>query len=579
MGTNGGEKLEAAQEAANFYVDVTRDDDGLAVVPYNEDVDPAPFELVVVTGTVRADAETYIDDLTDGGWTSIGDGLLEAVDQRGSSPTGNPRCSFVLLSDGMENADARWSDVITDVVDTGCPVTAIAFGPESDETLMQDIATETGGAFFYNDVYVSTAVSAMAPGALTPAQMALALDDVYEYAEALGEGRQRLLQEGGAVSANNPTAVHEVYVDNTVAEAVFALDWFSKAYARLNLRLVTPDGTVIRHTDKAYTFEDEANGHVGWRWVKPQPELWTLIVDYVGSEIGLVDYQVLVSAHSKVTLHLLLPDRLGSRYYTGNRVPIYAFFSASEPITGAEVKAWVTAPDGTTTLVWLLDDGEHGDGGRDDGLYAGLYTLVNQAEQVYPEGEKDQATPNDEGAYRVRVRARRGDIQREALGGFAVQESPDDNGNRMPDAYEEEYGISNPTDDPDGDSLNNTQEYHHGTNPHDSDTDDGGENDGSEVSWRRDPLNPTDDALEGPDYLEVLPWYEGIVRLRYDVSPTYAAMYFRRISPVVATQSAGPVGPPGEVMGELAMTGAYTDTTTVSGGMSVSYTHLTLPTN
>ncbi|MGD2147157.1 MAG: VWA domain-containing protein, partial [Anaerolineae bacterium] len=444
MGTNGGEKMEAAQEAANFYVDVTRDDDGLGIVPYNEDVDPAPFDLVEVDATVRSDAETYIDDISDGGWTSIGDGLREAVDQRGSSPTGNPRCSFVLLSDGMENADARWADVITDVVDIGCPVTAIAFGPESDETLMQDIATATGGAFFYNDVYVSTAVSAMTPGALTPAQMALALDDVYEYAEGLGEGRQRLLQEEGAVSANSPTAFHQVFVDDTVVEAVFALDWFSKAYARLNLTLVRPDGGVI---GPPYTFEDEANGHVGWRWVKPQPGLWTLIVEYVGSEIGSVDYQVLVSAHSKATLHLLLPDRLGSRYYTGNRVPIYAFFSASEPIAGAEVRARVTAPDGTTTIVPLYDDGEHGDGGRDDGFYAGLYTLVNQADVVYPEGEEDQPTPNDEGAYRVRVRATRGNIQREALGGFSVQESPDNNGNRMPDAYEEEYGISDPSDD------------------------------------------------------------------------------------------------------------------------------------
>jgi hypothetical protein len=137
----------------------------------------------------------------------------------------------------------------------------------------------------------------------------------------------------------------------------------------------------------------------------------------------------------------------------------------------------------------------------------------------------------------------------------------------MPDAYEEEYGISDPSDDPDGDSLNNGQEYYRGTNPHDSDTDDGGENDGSEVSWGRDPLNPIDDALEGPDYLEVLPWYGGIVRLRYDVRPSYKAMIFRRISPIVSTQSAGPSGPPGEVMGELPLTGAYTDTSTASGGM------------
>ena len=104
LGVDGGVKLDAAQDAANFYVDVTRDEDGLAVGPYNGNVDPVPFDLEVVTGTVRDDAKTFINGLTAGGMTSIGDGLKEAVRQRDSSETGNPRCSFVLLSDGMENA-------------------------------------------------------------------------------------------------------------------------------------------------------------------------------------------------------------------------------------------------------------------------------------------------------------------------------------------------------------------------------------------------------------------------------------------------------------------------------------------
>jgi len=87
------------------------------------------------------------------------------------------------------------------------------------------------------------------------------------------------------------------------------------------------------------------------------------------------------------------------------------------------------------------------------------------------------------------------------------------------------------------------------------------------VSWGRDPLDPIDDAVGGPEYLEVLPWYEGVVRLHYDVRPSYATMIFRRISPVVATRSAGPGGPPGEVMGELPLSGVYTDTSTASGGL------------
>ena len=567
MGVDGGAKMEAAQEAANFYVDVTRDDDGLGVVPYNQDVSPAPFELDRVDATVRDDAEDYIDLLSASGMTSIGDGLLAAVKQRDDSTTENPRCSFVLLSDGMENAAEYWADVKDDVQEIGCPVTAIAFGPASDETLMQEIATETGGLYLYNDVYVSSAASAQAVGASpTEAEMALALDDVYEYAQAGGEGRQRLLQESGWVGAKKETEYHQVLVDDSVNEIVFALDWFSKAYAELTLILIPPEGDKFEDPDVPYTFKDIPNGHVGWRIREPEPGLWEMVVQYKGSEMGTVDYQVLASAHSGVTLHLLLPDRLGTRYLTGNRVPLYAFFSGRKPIPGADMEAWVTAPDGTRTHTWLFDDGNHGDGKADDGFYAGLYTLVNQANVVYPEGEEGQVTPNDEGGYRVRVRARTEKLQREALGGFSVLESPDENQNRLPDAFEQEYGVHDRDGDPDGDGLPNHGEYANGTDPNDADTDDGGENDGSEVDNGRDPLDPSDDGVAAPEFLEVTPWYKGVIRLIYDVRPTYKAMFFRRSMVGPRLQSGGAWTAPPEVTGELPLTGAFTDTTTTSGG-------------
>ena len=38
-------KIDAARRAASFYVDITRNNDGLGVVPFNEDINPAPFPL------------------------------------------------------------------------------------------------------------------------------------------------------------------------------------------------------------------------------------------------------------------------------------------------------------------------------------------------------------------------------------------------------------------------------------------------------------------------------------------------------------------------------------------------------
>ena len=555
MGMGTPTRLSAAQDAAAFFVDVTREGDGLTVVPYNQDVNPAPFPIDVVDNGVRIAAKGFINGLDPAdGSTSIGDGLAEALKQLESSPTDNSLCSFVLLSDGMENTPDYWADVRDDIISSGCPVTAIAFGPESNETLMQTIAADTGGLFFYNDVYVSSQLQ----NAAVPADMALELANSYEYAQAFAEDRQRLLAEKGVVSAKNYESWHEVNVDDMVSEAVFSLDWYETYFAELEFILYDPDGNKYDKNKPGYSFEDLVNRHVGFRIPKPLPGVWKLQVLWVGSEEYEVPYQVIVSGQSLITLELLLPNRLGLQFLTGNLVPIYAILSSKEPIPDADVQAFVTSPDGTQVLVPMFDDGQHDDGAPQDGLYGGMYTAVNQAEPVWPTGEKEETPPNDEGGYRVLVRATHPKFQREAIGAFSVLEGPDENQNGYPDTWEKLYDITDLKGDPDKDSLPNYAEYYYGTNPNDSDSDDGGENDGSELAGGRDPLNPADDLIHRPDYLQVRPWTNAVL-LQFDRKPAYSFIrLFRRLSlndPWSLIYS--DIGVPG--------TGIYTDTQLTNG--------------
>ena len=274
---------------------------------------------------------------------------------------------------------------------------------------------------------------------------------------------------------------------------------------------------------------------MGWRIEKPMEGEWTLIVNadsfYVWYEIP---YQVIVSGPSYLTAELLLADQTGIRYFTGDQVPIHAFVSSNKPLAGASVIAEVTGPDGQLTPVVLYDDGQHGDGEADDGFYAGLYTRVNQAEVVGPQGEdggKPTKRTPDEGSYQVRLLVKLNDIMREALGSFSVAEAPDENQNGIPDPYERENGIDSAGQDKDLDGLDAASEYQLGTDPNNSDTDGGGENDGSEWEMGLDPLYPKDDKIEAPAFLKVTP-NVGFNQILYDVRDDYVRMIlYRAISP------------------------------------------------
>ena len=568
MGWPPTPRLPAAQSAAKLYIDIGRVGDRLAVVGYDHDVNPpVPFPMQTVSNAVRTAAKAFVDGLTATGATSIGDGLNAAVTER-NKPTLSPRCSFVLLSDGMENSSLFWTDVQASVVGTGCPVTSIAFGPDSNETLMQTIATATGGLYFYNDVFVSAppglaALEGLSPEAASYAQMDMDLSNTYEYAQTDGQGRQRLLKRESTIKLGE-VQTYTVNIDSSISEALFTLDWPSGTAARLMMTLFQPDGTPLPGNT---AFEDLDDAHyLGARILNPQVGTWTIVVQHhPSSDASFTPYQLMVSGRTYRTLVPLLLDKLGRGFFTGNRLPIYALYSDNAgPITGAILQAIVTSPSGIQTLVPLFDDGKHDDGTAGDGLYGGVYTRSNEAivSETPPEAEPggQPTTPNDEGGYSVRI-IDGGDMPREALGGFSLLEGPDNPPNGMPDTWEVENGVSDPAGDPDLDGLANLDEYNNGTDPNNSDSDGSGENDGSEVTVAAlanaptaatDPLNPDDDRIEAPEFFNTQA-ATGYVTLTFDVKPGYVNMVLYRAE--------SPDGPWNLVAQDIPPTGTYLDTT------------------
>lgn len=95
--------------------------------------------------TVPAAAANAVQNLSfNGGCTNMGSGLQTAVSMLASAPAGMNK-GVVLLSDGYQNCGTNPLPLPAGTP----PVYACAMGPSSDQGLMQNIATTSGGIYYY----------------------------------------------------------------------------------------------------------------------------------------------------------------------------------------------------------------------------------------------------------------------------------------------------------------------------------------------------------------------------------------------------------------------------------------------
>jgi hypothetical protein len=288
------------------------------------------------------------------------------------------------------------------------------------------------------------------------------------------------------------------YVDDASDKLVVAIGWQTDTKGVGHSQLVDPDGN-----DVPLGFRRISPTGTNEVWEVPEPKegFWRVIVKDLEQE-----YFVSATARTLYEMYLFIGTPISS-LTQGVQVPLLVtFVGRGKPLLGANVVATVKAPNGSYKAVQLMDDGNHGDGEADDGVYGNYYNVTHMADEVADkptEGEE----PDVVGSYLVNVVGTKGDLRREAQGSFAIQPGEDADQDRLPDDWEREHGLDpkNPEDsnaDFDRDKLNSWCELQLGTDPRNSDTDDGGENDGSEtggqcVATTQDPLDPDDDRV-GP---------------------------------------------------------------------------------
>lgn len=137
-------KLDAAKASINSFITVLETEGkangfpatvgGVFFESYLEEVPPA---------TTYRDLIAKVDVISATGGTALGEGLRHAISLFPGDAT---QRSIILLSDGLSNQGVNPSDVISELMQANIKVYATAFGDDADISLLQQIATQTGGA-------------------------------------------------------------------------------------------------------------------------------------------------------------------------------------------------------------------------------------------------------------------------------------------------------------------------------------------------------------------------------------------------------------------------------------------------
>ncbi|TCC24546.1 LodA/GoxA family CTQ-dependent oxidase [Kribbella speibonae] len=117
---DGQSKHVALQQAANIFVDLMLEGDGVGIVRYNEDAQPLQSVLELGAGGLSDVNRNATHDTINGtgldpqGATSIGDGIFEGRALLDAAPPYDVK-SLVVLTDGIENSPRMISDVAAQI--------------------------------------------------------------------------------------------------------------------------------------------------------------------------------------------------------------------------------------------------------------------------------------------------------------------------------------------------------------------------------------------------------------------------------------------------------------------------------
>jgi len=358
-GSMYGNKLSMAKQSAKMFVDLMRPGDKVGVVAFGSSASVVyPLQEILATGTdIKGNAKNAIDALTASGGTSMGAGLQLGQSQLNTNGQSDPIRLMLLLSDGVENGSPTADQVLPGIITDKITVHTLALGIDADKEKLENIAIQTGGVYRYN--------------------LADGMTDIFYAIYSKVYGESVVKRVSGTVLPNG-TVEQNVMVDSTIGSMNFSINWPG---SDLDLTLVRPDGSIVDPTvaenDPDIAFVSDLT-YEFYTVYAPQPGIWTMRIFGKSTDSSGEDFIASVSAMDSMIVSV---DVDKTDYFAGDPIKLTASVEDSslidplgtDYIHNLAVQATVVDSIANTFAFGLYDDGFHGDGNPDDGVYANIF--------------------------------------------------------------------------------------------------------------------------------------------------------------------------------------------------------------
>ncbi len=349
-GSMAGEPISNAKNSAQQFIDLMESEDKAGVVSFSSSA-RTDYPLTILTDDEKKLIKEKINSISASGSTAIGSGLKLGLSELVNNGAPNTPKAIVLLSDGKQNAGEHPDNVIPSIKASNIQVYTIGLGYSVDEDLLNNIATETDGMYFYapsesqlNQIYNDIVAKILDLDTAKKLTVNMVIDDVVSV---------------------------PVKIDSTVERSSFSISWPG---SNVDLILYKPDGSMV---DSSVAGSDPnieyltGSTYKIYKVTNPEPGEWTMELTATDMPVGGEDVYVTVRAKSTLSM-LLSTDK--DQYKQGESVKIVADLSdAGAQIKEADVEANITLPDSSIEHLILYDDGSHGDGEAQDGVYANFF--------------------------------------------------------------------------------------------------------------------------------------------------------------------------------------------------------------